>query len=381
MGYRLATVSTSALALATWAVGCSSASSPDTTGAKLTTGDAGLQADVVVPPGCPSNTGYVGDDMCLAAPSPSEGFQLHYGATNYADAADVAPYVLQPGDETVDCWYEKTPNTTDQYVSGYQFSMRPGSHHLNVDLNSADTDGGFATCLANDNSPGVLGGTETPTVDERVDPAPENAGLAVKVPANSQAVLNFHVIDTATQPIVREAWLNYFYIPESQVKGFRGNVFLTGGVGFEIMPGTVQTYTYSCSPDRPVRILSLAAHMHVHATRMSAWKVSSVTGPSPTASLVYETYDWSAPTVLKYDSAHPNNPVADRTTHTPGGSSGALLVNPTDAIQWECAVDNTSDVTLTFRNEVYTGEMCIMTGTMVPADDPMTPDNFTCTLN
>jgi hypothetical protein len=44
-------------------------------------------------------------------------------------------------------------------------------------------------------------------------------------------------------------------------------------------------------------------------------------------------------------------------------------------------VDNTSGVTLTFRNEVYTGEMCIMTGAMVPADDPMQPDNFTCTMN
>ena len=44
-------------------------------------------------------------------------------------------------------------------------------------------------------------------------------------------------------------------------------------------------------------------------------------------------------------------------------------------------MDNTSNVTLTFRNEVYTGEMCIMTGAMVPADDPMQPDDFTCAMN
>jgi hypothetical protein len=56
-------------------------------------------------------------------------------------------------------------------------------------------------------------------------------------------------------------------------------------------------------------------------------------------------------------------------------------VNPTDTIQWECDIDNTSQDVLTFRNEVFTGEMCILTGAMVPADDPMNADDFTCTLN
>ncbi len=379
MSHRAALASTSALAVAVWAAGCTSASSPGMSSAGLDKpSDAGAVA-----PGCPSNSGFPGDDMCLPAPSATEGFQLHYGPTSYGpDAgAGVAPFVLQPGDETVDCWFEPTPNAEDRYVGGYEFAMRPGSHHLNVNINSSASPDGFGTCQANDQAPGLLGGTETPFVDERVDPAPENQGLAVHVPANSQAVINFHVIDTGTEAIVREAWLNYFYIDQSQVKGYRGNVFLTGGIGFYITPGTHQTYDYSCSPDRPTRILSLAAHMHVHSTRMSAWKVSSVDGGPPTATLIYETYSWSAPTVLKYDSAHPDNPPPDRATQSPGGTSGTLVVDPTDTIQWECDVDNTSNDVLTFKNEVFTGEMCILTGSMVPADNPMNPDNFTCTLN
>jgi hypothetical protein len=379
MSNRIALASGSALALTAWLAGCSSASHPTTMadGVEQPT-DAGT-----VPPGCPSNTGYPGDNMCLAAPPPDQGFQLHYGATSYGpdSAADVDQFVLQPGDETVDCWFEPTPNTQDVYVGGYEFSLRPGSHHLNVNINSSASPTGFGTCQANDNAPGLLGGTETPFVDERVDPAPENQGLAVHLPANSEAVINFHVIDTGNEPIVREAWLNYFYIDQSQVKGLRGNVFLTGGIGFYIMPGTHQTFDYSCSPDRPVRILSLAAHMHVHSQRMTAWKVSSVDGGPPTPALIYETYSWGAPTFVKYDSAHPDNPVPDRATQTPGGSSGTLIINPTDTIQWECDVDNTSDDILTFKNEVFTGEMCILTGAMVPADNPMNEDNFTCTLN
>jgi hypothetical protein len=209
----------------------------------------------------------------------------------------------------------------------------------------------------------------------RTDPAPENQGLAVKVPANSQAVINFHVINTTSKPILREAWLNYFYIDASQVKGIRGNVFLVGGLGFQITPGTSTTYQYSCSPDRPTRILSLAAHMHAHTSRLSMWKVTAGT---PTQ--IYESYSWENPVGFEYDSVH-TNPAWDRANQVPGATSGQLVLQPTDTLQWECAVDNTSDVTLTFRNEVYTGEMCIVGGTMVPADDPMNPDDFTCTLN
>jgi hypothetical protein len=303
------------------------------------------------------------------------GFQLHYGPETYTNASAMSPFVLQPNEETVDCYYEKTPNDADVYVSGYEFSMRPGSHHLNIDVNQQAAPDGFGTCQANDNSPGLLGGTETPKVDETSDPAPENAGLAVKLPAHSQAVLNFHVLNATPDPILREAWLNYFYIDPSQVKGLRGNVFLTGGVGFRIEPGTHQTYQYSCNPDRPTRILSLAAHMHTHALRMTAWKV---TGGVP--SLIYETFDWNAPADLHYDSVH-TNALPDEAGKISGGSTGQLVVNPDETIQWECEVENDTSTVLTFRNEVKTGEMCILTGSMVPADDPMNADDFVCTKN
>jgi hypothetical protein len=322
--------------------------------------------------GCPTNSGFPGDDLCLAPPAPDKGFQLHYGPSDYADPANVAPYVLAPNKETVDCDYMKTPNSRDMYVSGYEFYMRQGSHHLNANVNPTAQADGFGTCQTNDMTPGLLGGSQTPKVDEREDPAPENQGLAVLIPANSQAVINFHVINTGVTSLLREAWMNYFYIDASQVKGIRGNVFLTGGLGFYITPGTSQTYTYSCSPDRPVRVLSLAAHMHAHATRLSAWKVSA-NQPSP----VYEAFDWAEPASLRYDSVHTNAP-SNRATRTPGGSSGPILLEPGDSLQWECAVDNTSDGVLTFRNEVYTGEMCILTGVEVPTDDPMQPYDFTC---
>jgi|HubBroStandDraft_6_1064221.scaffolds.fasta_scaffold60711_3 hypothetical protein len=381
MGFRLAFVSFPALAVAASAAACSSSPEAATGASKsssTSTVDAGVEAGgpSELANGCPVNSGYLGDDMCLAAPATTDGFQLHYGLTGeYTDPAVEAPFVLQPGGEINDCYYEKTSNATDQYIGGFDFQMRPGSHHIIMNVNTTAQADGFATCGANDQSPGLLYSSQTPTYDLRTDPAPENQGLAVKVPANSQAVINFHVINTTSKPILREAWLNYFYIDASQVKGIRGNVFLVGGLGFQITPGTNTTYQYSCSPDRPTRILSLAAHMHAHTSRLSMWKVTAGT---PTQ--IYESYSWENPVGFEFDSVH-TNPAWDRANQVPGATSGQLVLQPTDTLQWECAVDNTSDVTLTFRNEVYTGEMCIVGGTMVPADDPMNPYDFTCTLN
>jgi hypothetical protein len=385
MTSRLAFLSFPALLVAAGASACSSAAGTDGDKAPTAAGsqsDAGVDAAVdAAPPstmanGCPLNSGFAGDSLCLAAPAAADGFQLHYGqAGEYTDPTAEEPFVLQPGQEINDCYYEKTPNAADQYIGGFDFQMRPGSHHIIMNVNPMAQPDGFATCGANDLTPGLLYSSETQTYDLRTDPAPENQGFAVKVPANSQAVINFHVINTTAKPILREAWLNYFYIDPSQVKGIRGNVFLLGGLGFQITPGTNTTYQYSCSPDRPTRILSLAAHMHAHTTRLSMWKVTSGV---PTQ--IYESYSWENPAGFSFDSVH-NNPTWDRPTQVPGAVSGQLVLQPTDTLQWECAVDNTSDVTLTFRNEVYTGEMCVVGGTMVPADDPMNPYDFTCTRN
>lgn len=310
--------------------------------------------------GCPRNSGFPGDDRCLAAPDPDDGFQLHYGPSDYADRDEVESFVLEPGEELTDCFLIKTPNDRDVYVSGYQIHMRDGSHHLLANVRAEPQPDGFAPCEPGDGTPGLLAGSQAAIVDRRERDAPEDQGISVLLPARSQVVINFHVVNTSDEPLLREAWFNYFYIDEADVTAIRGNVFLAGGYGYFIEPGESLTSSYSCSPQRPVRVLALTAHMHAHATRMSAWKVSA-----GTRSLVYETFDWNEPTVVQYDSAH----------------DGTLILEPGDSLEWECDVTNTSEQTLTFRNEVYTGEMCVMTGAAVPVDDPMAPYDFECNRN
>jgi hypothetical protein len=312
--------------------------------------------------------------MCLTPPAAGKGLQLHYGPTDYARPSNVAPYVLQPGQETVDCDYLKTPNTTDVFVGGYQSSMRPGGYEVNVNVNPTAQTDSLAACSAGDTDPGLLLGSVMPRVDELTNPAPENQGLAIKLPPSSQAVINLHVANRTLRPALREAWINYMYVDPSQVKGLLGNLFLVGGLNSLVAPGAHATQTYSCAPTRPVRILSMAAEMHALTTRVSAWKLTA--GSATT--LLYESYDWATPTLLHYDSAH-QNPTANATGHIAGGSSGTLSLQPGDVLRWECEVNNTTNSTLAFGNSIYAAEACVMTGTVVPTDAPMSRYNFTCT--
>jgi hypothetical protein len=328
---------------------------------------------------CPVNpTGFPGDEMCIEPPKAAEGFQLHYGPSDYDDPDELAKFTLMPGQETDDCFFEPSPNDKDIYYGGYDFQMRAGSHHL-IGQSRAEAveQQGFGKCEGTDQVPsGLFAASQTPVLDARVDPAMENAGLARLVPAHTQAVLNFHVINSSTAPSLREAWMNYYYAGKDEVMGMRGAIDLNGGLGFNIAPGTHKTYKYSCSPTENIRVLSLASHMHAHAKRMTIYKAS---GGKLTKLL--ESYSWEEPAQFLYDSAHTIKAADPVSLQAGGDFSGDLYLTPADSIQWECDIDNDSDKVLTFRNEVYTGEMCLVGGSTVNSDDPMTLTDFTCTRN
>jgi hypothetical protein len=78
---------------------------------------------------------------------------------------------------------------------------------------------------------------------------------------------------------------------------------------------------------------------------------------STSGSLIYESFDSSMPVRLYYDSVV-QNPLPIRESRTPGGPSGILTLHPGDRISWECEIDNTTDTSLTYSDNPFTGELC-----------------------
>jgi hypothetical protein len=51
-------------------------------------------------------------------------------------------------------------------------------------------------------------------------------------------------------------------------------------------------------------------------------------------------------------------------TQQTGATSGQLLLHPGDSLKYTCDIVNDLNITLTFKEEVYTGEMCNLFGSV-----------------
>jgi hypothetical protein len=324
------------------------------------------------------HSGYAGDAFCIMAPAPDQGFQFHYGPADYNNPAEVKNYVLQPNQEVTDCVYFMTPNTTDVYFNGYHSRMRPGSHHMLLYIQSTPvtetgpTDPPGNCSLAGQLQSSNLFGAQTPQLDVNgnIDGAPENNGVAVRIPAMQQGIMQVHFINAGTKPILREAWANVMYVDKSQVTQLAEPIFFIAGVTMSIMKG--QTVTIHGTAPVPsgagpgFRLVQATPHYHTHTDHFAMY--ATIGG---TQTKILETFPvlhtLPEPALTLFDSVM-KNPVPNPSTKTGGASSGMLNLKPGDKIDWECEVVNDDQPNpITFANAVYTGEMCNVFGSYAPS--------------
>jgi len=328
-------------------------------------------------------TGYPGDDVCIKPPPADMGFQMHFGPKSY-DAAEIDKFLLPAGEEGTFCVFMATPNQTEIFLNEFHTRMRAGSHHMllyvvdgvaEADLLTTDTPG---DCSLRGFSQRNLFGAQTAVMDvqDRVK-GPENDGLAVRVPARQQGVVEVHFINTGTEPILMEGWANIILTDPAKVKIIGDPIFFIGGYT-GVAEGETFIHTQSATlPDNPttqasdgVRLVLGTGHYHAHTTRFTAHTI--IGGQRQ---LLMEDYDYHDPALLAFDSETQNTP-PDATSKSPGGRSGIVHIRPGDTVEWECEVTNTSGVmadptqhtgvTLTFGNKVYEAEMCNMFGMYAP---------------
>jgi hypothetical protein len=325
--------------------------------------------------GCPVESGFDGDDHCITPPPEGEGIQLHYGPADYDDPEDVARFILEPGDEVNECYFVKMPIESEFRYHRSELRFREGTHHIIVRaLGDRVEEDGFQNCEGAATSLGtdLIGGTGSG--NEYVFP-PEGAGydgLYGVLEPGRQGMLNGHYINSTGSPILEEFWLNFEKAEVTETRWDSINLY--GGLSYYIEPQTHETYSYSCATDRDIRVLSLNAHIHAHAKRLSAWKVDG----EGERTLLLEEFSWEDPKDFRYDTAT-TNPEPNRDLTTAGAYSGEVFLKAGESLEWECEIENDSDVVLKFRNEVYTGEMCILGGLQYALDGDT--EAFNCSRN
>jgi hypothetical protein len=359
---------TSFFALSLFASGCGSEISGSNTTGGNTTGTSGSSGGSsssggVVMGECNLNTGYAGDEMCILPPDANEGLQLHYGPANYDDPTEVEKYLLQPGEEITDCYHVKTSNTDDRFFNEFHVRMRPGSHHLIASAMNQAVPDGLGSCEGGGFS-GLLGGSQTAVRDYpgAGNNAPEDEGLASELKAHTQTALQLHFVNTTTEPILREAWMNIIYKDPAQVTTMTNTIAHIGGLAAFILPGTEHTSGGTQATPADIRIVNLFGHYHAHTVRFSTWKVDAANQET----LIYESYDYHEPGEANYNTVTMNTP-PDAATKKAGAVSGLVNLKAGEKLRWECHVINDSSATLTFANAVFTGEMCNLFGTYAPS--------------
>jgi hypothetical protein len=298
--------------------------------------------------GCGINSGWAGDEFCILPPPEDQGFQVHYGPSDYADEAEVTKYLIAPGVDTVIFEPATAGNAQDVYFYKREYRMRRGSHHLIV------SSGGAGSILGAGRR---LGGSQNVIKDNPTGKLPpENVGIGMPLAAHSALTLNLHHFNPTEEPLLREAWINFWYVDASSVTQEAKEMFLWAQGG-AIAPGARATVKGRKVIDTDGRVLTMYGHRHSNNVRFSAYRVRG-----DNRELVYDDYNWEEPAVFEFNSLT-TNPGPNPTAKSAGGYSGILDLKVGDALEWECDVVNNHNVEITFgENEAATSEMCILVG-------------------
>ncbi len=313
------------------------------------------------PDPCGLQSGFPGDEYCIKPPPEGKGIQIHFGPKSYSDTAEVAKYLLKPGEEFNAYGIANIDALEDHWYNYTQIRMRPGSHHLiNTLVQGANSPEGYLPSGSGCPGTPVGGFPGTQNLIRNMPPggveAPENVGLGSKLTANTQLCLNHHAYNyNSDTPILREVWINVWFVDASEVTQKTSSVTIFAGPWMGIPPHSQQVLKASTDVSGDGRIINMFGHRHAATDRFAVWKNDE---------LVYDSWNWQESVAYDYDSITKNPPL-DPDKKTDGAVSGVLPVTQGDKINIECDVNNQTDNTLYFKNELLTGEMCILFGSSV----------------
>jgi hypothetical protein len=326
-------------------------------------------------------TKFPGDDYCILPPPPDKGTQIgaHPQDPNYWDkiwAGDFSdysnpdltkPYEMAPGTEVVQNYYTTATNADGQNYFRIDTRMRPGSHHLVSWLPRGPMTAGWAPLSDQSLLNGAPLYNVQSTHSDRPSAtamAPEDQGIGMSFPANTPVCLQFHHINAQDAPMLREAWINIWWLPPgAAVTPVQTQAFVAP---IDYPPGQVTDNVQTVKATGDTRIVSVFGHRHAWTTRFS----TTLTKADGTSADFYESFSWLEMPTYQLDTVT-TNPPPGVDAHTDGSISGAVTLHAGDSLTYTCHVDTTPaaadklgvpvpTANLKFGNEAYGAEMCVL---------------------
>jgi hypothetical protein len=232
---------------------------------------------------------------------------------------------LDPGSEGY--WCRRVTVAEDIWVKGFRPVSPLGTHHATLGKDPGGPDGTFR-CGGFSTGSDLLFASGLGTEDLVL---PD--GLAVKIAAGEQLLLNVHVFNTSAKPLDGTSGVEIIAASEADVVNEVAFVLAGLAGGLTVAPG-LTTQTGRCTFPSETRILSVGAHMHTRGVHQRV-----IAHPTPDASVVL--------TDAAYDFSEQIGVWLDNPAVIPAGGS----------LEVECTYQNDTANTLHF-GESTNDEMC-----------------------
>jgi hypothetical protein len=171
-----------------------------------------------------------------------------------------APWTLEAGTEGFFCALQTVE--TDLYIRAFRAEAPYGTHHTLLTVTEPKGPDGVFEC-----GPGTLSDAMIFSSGVGTDDLVLPDGVAIRVPAGKQILLNLHLLNATPHPISGTSGTWIATLTQDQVVD-EAEVLFAGTVDFSLPPGEDTSATGSCVFEEEATVLSLWPHMHGHGRHM-----------------------------------------------------------------------------------------------------------------
>ena len=257
------------------------------------------------------------------------------GAVQY----DFPEQIVQPGADVETCYFME-PVKEDMFAKSLESYQGKFGHHLILfRAEKPEPVGSVRDCTSVQDMINLLPAISS--VNFGVSEFP--AGMAIRIPAGTQLVLQQHTVNTSENAIrLREA-VHIRFVPKSEVQVLAGFYGVTD-LDFILKPHTAQTRTSDCVVPYDMNLLVATPHMHEWGTQF--W---TKMGPVDNLKTVIDIPKWRAE-------------MRDFPPLTQFPLDAPMVLKQGDIVRTSCSWMNTTEEDIIFPHE-----MCATAGYYYPA--------------
>jgi hypothetical protein len=278
---------------------------------------------------------------------------------------------VAPGDDVTHCQYVMAPLAHDVDVVGVEGAQSKYGHHA-VAFSYVPADGQEVgtevPCMmdATEFSAGTMGGSSAASGTlggvflgavgpDKGRGATLPEGVAFRLPTGQGIMLNLHYINTGTQTVDGDAYLDVKLV-DPDPNRLIAALFLNLNGGFSLPPAAHTDSTADCVANSDVQIIMMSNHMHEYGVAATTEVVHGDTGD---VEVLRDDPVWTADMV--------NNPPFSR-----WDAQSPFVLHTGDTIRTSCSWNNSTADTIGFPRE-----MCISAGfALATGDTPTAPACF-----